>query len=93
MINAEIAVTPGDLFVGFFDAGDFGESRAGNEFIFELIHRVTVALGNDFDAPVRQVADGTMYLMPRGGAHGEEAKAYALHKTGDDETTSDHDIT
>lgn len=90
MVNAEVTIAARDEQIGLFDVRDDGECRAGRQVAFEFVHHVALAFGHDFDAAIGQVAHGAQHLMPGGGPHGEIAIAYAMHRTGDDETTRDH---
>src|SRR5262245_43985575 len=63
---------------------------AGREVLFEFIHRVALALGHHFNAPVRHVANRPQHVMARCGAHDEEAKAHTLNNAGDQKSSGDH---
>jgi hypothetical protein len=79
IINAEINVTPCDGQIYFIQTADGGENWPGRQIHFELLHRIAVAFGNDFDAAIRQILDRAFDLMPCRCAQGEIAEAYALH--------------
>jgi len=90
MINAEISVTARHGQINLFQIRNDSHCRTGSQIVFEFIHRVSVAFGDDFYAAVRQVANRSQHLMPGRSAHGEKAVAYALNRAGNDESSGNH---
>ena len=90
VIDTEFVITIGDGNIGFVDIGYSGPGWSGEEFIFELVHCVAVALGDDFDTAVGEITDGAAHLMARGDPEGEEAIADTLDHPGYDKSSCNH---
>src|SRR5215510_6185782 len=90
IIDTEVAVESCHRQIGLFDVRDLGQRGAGREVLFEFIHRVALALGHHFNAPVRHVANLPQHVMAPCGAHDEEAKAHTLNNAGDQKSSGDH---
>src|SRR5215203_6095017 len=82
--DPESRIAPGRLDGDLFDLLDAGVLGAGGDVVFEALDALGRALGEDFDAAVREVADVADDLVVRGDALREEAEPHALHFTADE---------
>src|SRR5215204_6411004 len=82
--DPESRIAPGRLDGDLFDLLDAGVLGAGGEVVFEALDALGRALGEEFDAAVREVANEADDLVMRGDALREETEPHALHLAADE---------
>src|SRR5918992_782304 len=82
--DSESRIAPGRLDGDLFDLFDAGVSGAGGDVVFEAFDRFGRALGEDFDAAVREVGNVADAVVARGAARRKEANPPPLPLAADE---------